>query len=132
MKRYIAGRTASAMPGIDIAEHKSWQNFLTSVLGVYAVLNRQLTDAHQLSLIDIQALSTLSDAPTAGIRMGDLAEMLLSPPSRMTRQIRRLQDEGLVLRTPSPSDRRVVVATITNKGRMLLQQAAVTYSQGVR
>ena len=48
MAALIAGRTASEMPGLDIAEQKSWQNFLDSTLRLYATLNRRLTEAHQL------------------------------------------------------------------------------------
>ena len=33
MEGIIAGRTASDMPGLDIAEQRSWQNFLDSALG---------------------------------------------------------------------------------------------------
>ena len=32
MAALIAGRTGSDMPGLDIAEQKSWQNFLDSTL----------------------------------------------------------------------------------------------------
>lgn len=120
------------MPGIDIAEQKSWQNFLTTSLSVYAALNRRLMDVHELSLSDVKILAILRDSPVDGARMGDLAEALMSPPSRVTRQIRRLEDQELVVRTPRPDDRRVVVATITDKGQKLSQKASVTYAQAVR
>lgn len=125
-------RTASAMPGLDIAEQRSWQNFLTTTLGIFGELNRKLMDAHQLTLSDVKILAILRDSPIEGARMGDLAEALLSPPSRITRHIRRLEDEGLVLRTPRPGDRRVVVATSTDKGRKVLQQASITYARAVQ
>ncbi|MGH3634703.1 MAG: MarR family transcriptional regulator, partial [Mycobacterium sp.] len=53
MRGVIAGPTASEMPGLDIAEQKSWQHFLDSALRLYATLNRQLTEAHQLTLVDV-------------------------------------------------------------------------------
>ncbi|WP_409436887.1 MarR family winged helix-turn-helix transcriptional regulator [Mycobacterium sp. SMC-14] len=125
-------RTASAMPGLDIAEHRSWQNFLTTTMGMFGALNRKLMDAHQLTLADVKILAILRDSPADGARMGDLAEALLSHPSRITRHISRLEGEGLVLRTPRPGDRRVVVATSTDKGRKMLQKANVTYAEAVR
>jgi hypothetical protein len=73
MAALIAGRTASEMPGLDIAEQKSWQNFLDSTLRLYAMLNRRLTDAHQLSLFDVRVLDILDNAPDGCARMGDLA-----------------------------------------------------------
>jgi DNA-binding MarR family transcriptional regulator len=127
-----AGRTASAMPGLDIAEQKSWQNFLDSTLRLYATLNRRLAEVHQLSLFDVRVLDMLDNAPDGCARMGDLAEALPSLPSRLTRQIRRLEGQGLVRREASRDDRRGVVATITEDGRTAAQQAMVTYSHGVR
>jgi DNA-binding MarR family transcriptional regulator len=132
MRGLIAGRTASEMPGLDIAEQKSWQNFLDSALRLYATLNRGLTDAHQLSLVDVRVLDMLDSAPGGSCRMGDLAEALPSLPSRLTRQIRRLELQGLVRREASRDDRRGVVATITDDGRTVVRLAMVTYAQGVR
>jgi DNA-binding MarR family transcriptional regulator len=132
MAALIAGRTASEMPGLDIAEQKSWQNFLDSTLRLCSTLNRQLTDAHQLSLFDVRVLDILDNSPTGCARMGDLAEALASLPSRLTRQIRRLEAQGLVRRKASQDDRRGVVATITDDGRAAARQAMVTYSEGVR
>jgi len=128
----IAGRTAGEMPGLDIAEQKSWQHFLDSTLRLYSTLNRRLTDAHQLSLFDVRVLDILDYAPTGCARMGDLAEALPSLPSRLTRQIRRLEGQGLVRREASQDDRRGVVAAITDAGRAAARQAMVTYAQGVR
>jgi DNA-binding MarR family transcriptional regulator len=132
MAALIAGRTASEMPGLDIAEQKSWQNFLDSTLRLYSTLNRQLTDAHQLSLFDVRVLDILDNTPSGCARMGDLAEALPSLPSRLTRQIHRLEGHGLVRRAASCDDRRGVVATITDDGRAAVRQAMVTYAQSVR
>ncbi len=132
MAALIAGRTASEMPGLDIAEQKSWQNFLDSTLRLYATLNRRLTDAHQLSLFDVRVLDILDNTPSGCARMGDLAEALPSLPSRLTRQIRRLEAQGLVRRQASQDDRRGVIATITDDGRAAARRAMVTYAQTVR
>ncbi|BBX46995.1 MarR family transcriptional regulator [Mycobacterium cookii] len=132
MAALIAGRTASEMPGLDIAEQKSWQNYLDSTLRLFATLNRQLSDVHQLSLSDVRVLDLLDSSPAGCARMGDLAEALASLPSRLTRQIRRLEGQGLVRREASQADRRGVVATITDDGRAAARQAMVTYSQAVR
>jgi DNA-binding MarR family transcriptional regulator len=132
MERMIAGRTASDMPGLDIAEQRSWQNFLDSALRMYATLNRSLVDTHELTLNDVRLLDMLDKAPNGSARMGDLADGLMSLPSRVTRQIRRLEAQNLVRRGASPDDGRGVLATITDDGRALVRQAMVTYGQGVR
>ena len=106
MEGMIAGRTASDMPGFDIAEQRSWQNFLDSALRMYATLNRALVDAHHLTLNDVRLLDMLDKSATGSARMGDLADGLMSLPSRVTRQIRRLELQGLVRRGASPDDGR--------------------------
>jgi hypothetical protein len=40
MEGLIGGRTASDMPGLDIAELRTWQNFLEAALRLSATLNR--------------------------------------------------------------------------------------------
>ena len=64
--------------------------------------------------------------------MGDLADGLMSLPSRVTRQIRRLELQGLVRRGASPDDGRGVLATITDEGRTAVREAMATYGEGVR
>lgn len=120
------------MPGLDIAEQRSWQNYLDSALRMYGTLNRGLVETHQLTLNDVRLLDVLDKSASGSARMGDLAESLMSLPSRVTRQIRRLESQGLVRRVASPDDRRVVLATITEQGSAVLAEAMVTYGQGVR
>lgn len=132
MGEMIAGRTASDMPGLDIAEQRSWQNFLDSALRLYAAMNRTLTDNHKLTLLDVRLLDLLDKSPAGAARMGDLAEALTSLPSRVTRQIRRLEIQGLVRRTASPDDGRGVLASITEDGRETVRLAMLTYSEAIR
>jgi DNA-binding MarR family transcriptional regulator len=132
MQRIIAGRTASHMPGLDIAEQRSWQNFLDSALRMYATLNRSLMDEHHLTLNDVRLLDILDKSATGSSRMGDLADSLMSLPSRVTRQIRRLELQGLVRRVASPEDGRGVLASITDDGRTAVRDAMATYGEGVR
>ena len=120
------------MPGLDIAEQRAWQHFLDAALRVYGTLNRSLVDAHQLTLNDVRLLDVLDRSPTGAARMGDLAEELMSLPSRVTRQIHRLEKERLVRRRSSPEDGRGVLALITDEGRDVLQAAMSTYGEGVR
>lgn len=120
------------MPGLDIAEQKSWQNFLDAALRLYGTLNRTLVDQHKLSLVDVRLLEILDNSETGAARMGDLAEQLMSLPSRVTRQIRRLEASGLVRRNASPDDGRGVLASITDRGRAVVGEAIATYAKGVR
>ncbi|MBV8929465.1 MAG: MarR family transcriptional regulator [Mycobacteriaceae bacterium] len=132
MEGLIAGRTASQMPGLDIAELRSWQNFLEAALRLSATLNRGLVETHKLTLVDVRLLDMLNKSPNGAARMGDLADGLMSLPSRSTRQIRRLEAAGLVQREASPDDGRGVLASITEDGRAAVREAMVTYGQAIR
>lgn len=128
----IGGRTASAMPGLDIAEQRAWENFLDAALRVYGSLNRTLSEEFGLTLVDVRLLEILCRSESGSARMGDLAEQLLSLPSRVTRQIRRLEQAGLVRREASPEDGRGVLASITDRGRESVSEAIATYADAVR
>ncbi|MEZ0364971.1 MarR family winged helix-turn-helix transcriptional regulator [Mycobacterium sp. pUA109] len=132
MEAITAGRSASEMPGLDLAEQKSWQSFLDAALRLYATLNRRLSDSHELSLVDVRVLEMLDSSADGSARMRDLAETLISLPSRLTRQVGRLEAQGLVRRGASPDDRRGVVAIITDDGRAALRRAMLTYAHSVR
>ena len=117
MEGMIAGRTASDMPGLDIAEQRSWQNFLDSALRMYATLNRSLVDAHHLTLNDVRLLDMLDKSATGSARMGDLADGLMSLPSRVTRQIRRLGTAGPGASRRQSGRRPWCAASITEEGQ---------------
>lgn len=64
-----------------------------------------------------RVLATLyPDAPAS---LGLLAEACLTKQSTMTRQVDRLEQEGLVARAPVPGDRRQVSVQLTERGRAL-------------
>lgn len=52
-----------------------------------------------------------------GWRMGDLADALRVDPSTATRAVQRLERVGYASRCTSPSDKRVVVVSVTDAGR---------------
>jgi DNA-binding MarR family transcriptional regulator len=132
MARLVNGRTASDMPGLDIAEQKSWQNYLNAALRMYAVLNVRMLEKHQLPLSDVRLLHVLNTFFDGTARMGELAEALPAPGSRLTRQTRRLEARGFLRRGASLGDRRGVVATITDEGRAAADETAVSYAEEVR
>ena len=132
MEGIAGGRTASTMPGLDIAEQRAWQHFLDASLRLSATVNKELVDAHHLTLNDVRLLDVLDTSATGSARMGDLADELMSLPSRVTRQIHRLQESRLVSRCSSPEDGRGVLATITDEGREVLAEAMTTYGGSVR
>ncbi|MBV8965833.1 MAG: MarR family transcriptional regulator [Mycobacteriaceae bacterium] len=132
MDGLISVRSNGQVPGLDLDELRSWQNFLEASLRMSAMLNRGLVDSHKLTLVDVRLLDMLNKSPGGAARMGDLADGLMSLPSRVTRQIRRLESQGLVQRAASPDDGRGVIATITDEGRLAVEQAMITYGHCVK
>jgi DNA-binding MarR family transcriptional regulator len=79
-----------------------------------------------------EGLSSLSDTQLAALAVldrhaamtpGELAEHEKVQPPSMTRVIAVLEERGLVRRAPHPTDRRQVVLTATEEGRVLVGQA---------
>ncbi|MCU1527153.1 MAG: hypothetical protein JWP75_916 [Frondihabitans sp.] len=71
---------------------------------------------HGLTPLQFSVLAQLHDAPR-GLRMSDLADVLVVSRSGLTYQITQLEKAGLVERVSSVTDNRGVVARLTPAGR---------------
>lgn len=132
MPRANRRRTASDLPGLDIAERRSWQNFLEASLRFHTAMDRRLADTYRLSVIDLRVLDILNRSADGAVRMGDLADALAASPHHITKRIHRLQERQLVRREPNSDDRRGVAARITDEGRRVVGYASLSYAHGVR
>lgn len=56
------------------------------------------------------------------VSLSDLANDMLLDISTVSRQVRRLEDEGLLERTRRPADRRISVVRTTEAGRQVAQR----------
>jgi DNA-binding MarR family transcriptional regulator len=70
-----------------------------------------------------KALRLLAFTRSGSLPMGKMGERLMVHPTSVTNAIKRLEDRGLVQRHLSPTDRRVVLATITDDGRVVATEA---------
>lgn len=78
-------------------------------------LNNQL--ASEMTFIQFELLGRLMRGPANGLRMTDLADGVAVSRSGLTYQVRKLEELGLVARTPCPGDDRSVVVVLTSCGR---------------
>jgi DNA-binding MarR family transcriptional regulator len=117
---------------LDAEEMRAWRAYVVGKQLLDAQLNRDLQEQHQLALADYELLVRLSEAPSGRIRMSTLAELLASSKSRISHQIGRMEQAGLVARQECPGDRRGVFAVLTRHGQELLRRAAPTHLRGVR
>ena len=87
---------------------------------------------HGLSLSDYEILVRLSEADSRSIRMSELARLTLATRSRLTHQVDRLEEQGLVSRYTCTQDKRGLWAQLTDKGYALLVALAPIHVQSVR
>jgi len=73
-----------------------------------------------LSGAQYHVLQVLRGADAGGLKCADIGERLVSRDPDVTRLLDRLESRGLIARTRSTTDRRVVVATITPQGLALV------------
>jgi DNA-binding MarR family transcriptional regulator len=113
-------------------EMLAWRSYIVATMGLRQRLHRELADAHGISLTDYEVLVVLDLQPDHRLRMSELATMLGSTKSRLSHQIGRMEDAGLVRRVPDPEDKRGVVAALASAGEAMLEEAAPTHVEGVR
>ncbi|MBC3410798.1 MULTISPECIES: MarR family winged helix-turn-helix transcriptional regulator [Pseudomonas] len=58
-----------------------------------------------------------------GLTVGEISQRLLTDPGSLTPLLKRLESEGLLSRSRSREDERVVLVQLTDKGRELQAQA---------
>ncbi|WP_374439695.1 MarR family winged helix-turn-helix transcriptional regulator [Pseudomonas panipatensis] len=58
-----------------------------------------------------------------GITVGEISSRMLTDPGSLTPLLKRLEGEGLITRTRSAADERVVELRLTDKGRALRERA---------
>ena len=117
---------------LSAGEQKAWRAYLAGSQLLQNQLGRELQQEHGLTHNDYEILVQLSEAPERRMRMTDLAERCLLSKSRLSHQITRMEDAGMVQRTTCPSDRRGSFAVLTDEGMRRLEDAAPTHVEGVR
>lgn len=113
-------------------EMRAWQALLHANHQVVQTLDRELREAHDLTLAAYDVLLRLGRAPGRALNMSDLAERVMLSPSGLTRLVDRLVGRGLVQRRADPADARVALACLTDNGLRQLKIAARTHLRGIR
>ena len=113
-------------------EQRNWRAWLNASLLLPDRLSRDLAEKHGLTMADYEILVQLSEHPDQRIRMSELAERTLSSRSRLSHQIDRMVDAGLVTREACSDDRRGSFAVLTDKGWKTIVAAAPDHVMAVR
>jgi len=94
-------------------------------------LEREHTRCGLMPLAWFDVLATLDSVPGRTLRMHELADSIVLSRSGLTRLVDRLQAAGLVKRETCKSDRRGLMATMTEGGRKALAEAAPAHLKAV-
>jgi DNA-binding MarR family transcriptional regulator len=82
--------------------------------------SRQTRPMGELTVAQISALTSLELC--GALTPSELAETERVQPPTMTKLVARLEERGLVQRSPHPTDRRQVILSATESGRAMLAQ----------
>lgn len=117
---------------LDADEQRVWIGLIATMTLLDAALDRQLQQDSDLSHAQYGMLSMLSEAPDRTMHMSELAVVTSSSQSRLSHAVARLEDEGWVLRSRCPGNKRAVHATLTDAGYALVRAAAPGHVAEVR
>jgi DNA-binding MarR family transcriptional regulator len=84
-------------------------------------LNRRVRQARPVGDLTVTQLSALTSLELAGaLTPRELADVERVQPPTMTKIVAKLEDRGLVQRSPHPTDGRQVILSATESGRAVL------------
>jgi DNA-binding MarR family transcriptional regulator len=117
---------------LDETEQAVWRSLLKVMRLLPAHLEDRLHERYGLSMTDYQVMVEVSESAEHRLRMTELAQRTQLSKSRLSHQIGRMEQVGLVLRTQCPDDRRGQWAELTEAGWALLREAAPEHVEDVR
>ena len=117
---------------LDKAEGLAWESFQLMVARLTGVLARDLSAHSDLSYPDYVVLVVISAEPTGTMRLFELAHRLGWEKSRVSHQVARMAERGLVEKQKCASDRRGAFVVMTEAGHEQLVAAAPSHVAAVR
>lgn len=113
-------------------QQRAWITYMRVQLRMNYEMNRQLQAESGLSLADYDVLVALSGHRGEGMRVSDLAAHIGWERSRLSHQLRRMEERGLTERRPSVGDGRTTNVALTPRGRQVIDEAAPGHVDLVR
>jgi DNA-binding MarR family transcriptional regulator len=117
---------------LDQREAHLWQAYRDLQRELRNALDRQLVRDAGLSGAEYALLVPLSEAPGRRLRARDLGAMVGWDRSRISHQLSRMEQRGLVTREPCPDDARGSIIRLTPAGRSAIKAAAPNHVATVR
>ena len=126
---------SSAVPAVrwlTADEQSAWRAFLTMKTELDAQLGRDMQDSSGLSMADFSVLVPLSEHPEGRLRILELVRGLQWEKSRLSHQLTRMEQRGLIERSNCREDRRGSFVVLTADGRQAVEAAAPRHVESVR
>jgi DNA-binding MarR family transcriptional regulator len=118
--------------GLTRTELMAWVRLASVVELLPGVLDGQLRRDADLMHFEYFVLAMLSEAPKRTLRMSELAAQTSATPPRLSHVVKRLEERGLVERSPCPEDARATNARLTSAGWRKVRDAAPGHSDAVQ
>ena len=110
----------------------AWANYQRMRVRLTERINRELAQKAGLSEADFEILSALIESPNESVRALALRCGLEWEKSRLSHQLRRMEERGLITRQECAEDNRGSVIRVTDAGRKLAAEAKLHYEQAVQ
>jgi DNA-binding MarR family transcriptional regulator len=117
---------------LDEREQRAWRGLIRMQAQLGAHLRRSLVRDSGLSDADYDVLVHLSEAPEDRLRIFELVRALQWEKSRLSHQLRRMEQRGLLERSECPTDGRGAFVSLTPEGRAAIEAAAPRHVAEVR
>jgi DNA-binding MarR family transcriptional regulator len=117
---------------LDQHEQTAWRAYLDMNAKLTARLNREMQEQSGISIADFSVLAQLSEHVDARMRVLELARALGWEKSRLSHQLTRMQQRGLIERSNCSEDRRGAWIVLTDQGRRTVEIAAPQHVESVR
>ncbi|HLU42436.1 MAG TPA: MarR family transcriptional regulator [Microthrixaceae bacterium] len=117
---------------LDEREQRAWRGLIRMQAQLDAHLRRSLVRDSGLSDADYDVLVHLSEAPEDRLRIFELVRALQWEKSRLSHQLRRMEQRGLLERSECPTDGRGAFVSLTPEGRAAIEAAAPRHVAEVR
>ena len=118
-------------PWLDDSQARMWRAFLDVHRRVEMAIEQQLA-GHGLSTADYALLVPLSETPDGVMRARDLGLAAAWDRSRLSHQLRRMTQRGLVSRFTCATDARGTMVRLEPAGRLAIEAAAPGHVATVR
>jgi DNA-binding MarR family transcriptional regulator len=120
-----------AQKGMKELDSKAWRAFHKIGTSLLPHLGRQITNHSGISGAEYVVLVALSELTTPNVNLNRLAQGLGWEISRMSHQISRMEEAGLVKKSRNTDDSRCFDVSITAEGRKIAQAAIPLQSKEI-